>query len=195
MIFILTAISVVFFEIQSNSENWLNQEILFKQLKRGKGMSYDFNADEVFEMAEQLERNGAKFYRDAAEGDLEQSNKQMLLDLAAMEDAHEKTFKSMRAELSAKEKQTTVFDPQGEAALYLRALADTRVFFEKDIDVTSMREILKSAIEAEKDSIVFYLGMKDAVSETLGKDRIDGIIKEEMGHVKMLGKELIKYRS
>ena len=26
-------------------------------------MSYDFNADEVFEMAEQMERNGAKFYR------------------------------------------------------------------------------------------------------------------------------------
>ncbi|UCG05154.1 MAG: ferritin family protein [Desulfobacterales bacterium] len=158
-------------------------------------MSYDFNADEVFEMAEQLERNGAKFYRDAAQGKIEQSNKQMLLNLAAMEDEHEKTFKSIRAELSEKEKVVTVFDPQGEAALYLRALADTRVFFEKDIDVTSMREILKSAIEAEKDSIVFYLGMKDAVSENLGKDRIDGIIKEEMGHIKLLSKELIKHKS
>jgi rubrerythrin len=62
-------------------------------------MSYDFNADEVFEMAEQLERNGAKFYRDAAEGDVDQSNKQMLLDLSAMEEDHEKTFQSMRAEL------------------------------------------------------------------------------------------------
>jgi rubrerythrin len=91
-------------------------------------------------------------------------------------------------------KRSNVFDPQGEAALYLRALADTRVFFEKDIDATSMREILKSAIEAEKDSIVFYLGMKDAVSENLGKDRIDGIIKEEMGHIKMLSKELLKYK-
>lgn len=119
----------------------------------------------------------------------------MLLNLAAMEDEHEKTFKSIRAELSEKEKVVTVFDPQGEAALYLRALADTRVFFEKDIDVTSMREILKSAIEAEKDSIVFYLGMKDAVSENLGKDRIDGIIKEEMGHIKLLSKELIKHKS
>jgi rubrerythrin len=158
-------------------------------------MSYDFNADEVFDMAEQLERNGAKFYRNAAEGDVEQSNKQMLLDLAAMEDEHEKTFKLLRADLAENEKQTTVFDPQGEAALYLRALADTRVFFEKDIDISSMREILKSAIEAEKDSIVFYLGMKDAVTENLGKGRIDGIIKEEMGHIKMLSKELLKYKS
>jgi len=158
-------------------------------------MSYDFNVDEVFEMAEQLERNGAKFYRDAAEANIDPSNKQMLLDLAAMEDEHEKTFKAMRAELTAKEQETTVFDPQGEAALYLRALADTRVFFEKDIDIKSMRGILTSAIEAEKDSIVFYLGMKDAVPSNLGKDRVDGIIKEEMGHIRLLSKELIKYRS
>ena len=30
-------------------------------------MIYDFIADDVFEMAEQLERNGAKFYREAAQ--------------------------------------------------------------------------------------------------------------------------------
>ncbi|UCE50968.1 MAG: ferritin family protein [Desulfobacterales bacterium] len=158
-------------------------------------MSYDFNADEVFEMAEQLERNGAKFYRDAADADIEPSNKQLLLDLAAMEDQHEKTFQALRLELSEKEKETTVFDPQGEAALYLRALADTRVFFEKDIDIASIKAILTSAIEAEKDSIVFYLGMKDAVPQKLGKDRLDGIIKEEMGHIRLLSKELVKHKS
>ena len=37
--------------------------------------------------------------------------------------------------------------------------------FEKEIDVSSMQAILKSAITAEKDSIVFYLGMKEAVAE------------------------------
>ena len=30
-------------------------------------MAYDFTADDIFEMAEQLERNGAQFYRNAAE--------------------------------------------------------------------------------------------------------------------------------
>ena len=75
-----------------------------------------------------------------------------------MEDEHEKIFKAMRAELSAKEKESTVFDPNGEAGMYLRALADTRVFFEKEIDVTSMKAILTSAITAEKDSIVFLSG-------------------------------------
>jgi len=57
----------------------------------------------------------------------------------------------------------TAFDPEGEAALYIRSLADTRVFFEKKIDTSSMEEILKEAILAEKDSIVFYLGMKEMV--------------------------------
>jgi rubrerythrin len=153
-------------------------------------MSYDFNADEVFEMAEQLERNGGKFYRSAAENADDSENRKLLLELAKMEDQHEKTFQAMRAELPAKEKESKVFDPQGEAALYLRALADTRVFFEKKIDLTSMLEILKAAIEAEKDSIVFYLGMKEAVPENLGRDRLDNIIAEEMGHIRLLGKKL-----
>ena len=154
-------------------------------------MSYDFNADEVFEMAEQMERNGARFYRDAAETAADPSNKNMLIGLSQMEEAHEKMFQSIRAELSSAEKASTVFDPSGEAALYLQALVDGRVFFEKDIDVTSMVEILKSAIEAEKDAIVFYLGMKEAVPENLGKERIESIIKEEMGHIQMLTKQLV----
>ena len=154
-------------------------------------MSYDFNADEIFEMAEQMERNGAQFYRDAAETAADSSNKEMLIGLSKMEVAHEKMFESMRAELTAADKASTVFDPTGEASPYLRALVDSRVFFKKEIDVTSMVEILKSAIEAEKDSIVFYLGMKEAVAEDLGKDRIDVIIKEEMGHIQVLSKELV----
>ncbi len=157
-------------------------------------MSYDFNADDVLEIAEQLERNGGAFYRTAAESTTDPGNKEFLLALAAMEDRHEETFKAMRAELTKKEKAATVFDPDGEAALYLRALADTRVFYEKEIDVSSMKAILKSAITAEKDSIVFYLGMKEAVDESLGKGRIDHIIKEEMGHIKLLSSKLVQYK-
>jgi rubrerythrin len=154
-------------------------------------MRYDFNADDVFEMAERLERNGAKFYQDAAAGIDGEEARTLLVKLANMELDHEKTFKQMRSDLAAAEKQSTVFDPEGEAIGYLRALADTRVFFEKEIDATSMREILKAAIEAEKDSIVFYLGMREMVPEKLGRNRLDAIIKEEMGHIRLLSKELV----
>jgi len=154
-------------------------------------MSIDFNADEVFEIAEQIERNGANFYRRAAENIDEPENKKFLLDLAIMEDEHEQTFKQMRSELSSDEKVMTTFDPDGESEAYLKSLADTRVFYEKDIDTTSLREIYKTAITAEKDSIVFYLGMKEVVPDHLGKDKLDGIIKEEMGHIKLLSKKLL----
>lgn len=154
-------------------------------------MMYDFTAEDVFEMAEQIERNGAKFYGDAARNTDNPGYKKLLVGLAEMEVEHEKTFVNLRSELSGNEKASTVFDPQHESILYLRALADTKVFFEKEIDFSSMKSVLKAAILAEKDSIVFYLGMKDMVPDKYGKDKLDKIIKEEMGHIRILSKELL----
>ena len=151
---------------------------------------YDFSADDIYEMAEQMEQNGAAFYREAAANVEQDDFCQMLQELAAMEDEHERTFTAMRAELSATEKESTVFDPSDESVLYLKALVDTKVFFKKEIDLSSMREILKAAIEAEKDSIVFYLGMKETVPVGRGKFRLGAIIKEEMAHIRLLSARL-----
>jgi rubrerythrin len=158
-------------------------------------MMYDFNADEVFEMAEQLERNGAEFYRTSARAISDPRAGALLVQLADMEDEHEKIFARMRAQLTASEKAQTVFDPEQEAVQYLKAMADTRVFFEKTIDTSSMEAILKDAITAEKDSIVFYLGMRDAVPEEMGRRHLDQIIREEMGHIRLLSKELAAQKS
>ena len=158
-------------------------------------MIYDFTADDVFEMAEKLERNGNQFYREAAQNTDNPEYKKLLVGLADMEVQHEKTFVDLRSELSGNEKTATVFDPQNESALYLRALADTKVFFEKKIDFSSIKSVLKAAILAEKDSIVFYLGIKEVVPEKYGKDKLDKIIKEEMGHIKLLSKELVALKN
>ena len=155
-------------------------------------MGIDFNVDEVFEIAEQIERNGAKFYRSVAQKITETDKKQLLIDLSEMEDEHEQTFKYLRLKLSADEKVQTTFDPNGDSERYLRALADTRVFYEKEVDTSSFKEILKSAITAEKDSIVFYLGIKDVVPAHLGKEKLDDIIKEEMSHTSLLSKVLLE---
>lgn len=157
-------------------------------------MAFDFNAKDIFEMAKQIERNGVKFYEAAANGVSGEDEKKLLLNLAKMEETHEQTFADLQAELTAAETAETTFDPDNQAALYIKALVDTKVFFEKDIDTSSMKEILKSAITAEKDSIVFYLGMKDLVPGKLGSTRIDDIIKEEMSHIQLLGKELLAYK-
>ncbi|MFP4194214.1 MAG: ferritin family protein [Desulfosalsimonas sp.] len=152
--------------------------------------AFDFSAEDIFKLAEEIEVNGEQFYRTAAGEVPDQSSKDMLLGLAEMEKEHKKFFEQMRSELKDKEKTDTVFDPEGEAESYLKALADIRVFFEKPVDTSSMKNILKDAIQAEKDSIVLYLGMKEMVPEKFGKNRIDKIIKEEMGHIRQLSGEL-----
>jgi rubrerythrin len=163
-------------------------------------MSYEFNIDEVFEMAEQIERNGAIFYRQMAEKNTDMPIHRIFLDLAETEDEHEKDLRSMRATLSDNEQQRSVFDPEGEAALYLRALADLRVFDEKTkedftlaegvSEKEKMRKIFQEAINREKESIVFYVGMKELVPENLGRHKIDDIIMEEMKHIIFLSDEL-----
>ena len=153
-------------------------------------MSYDFTIDEILRMAEEIERNGAAFYRSAAKGTPDKSTGDLLEELAAMEDQHEKTFAGMRSELSAAEKESNIFDPQDESALYLKALADLRVFHEKTVDLSDLKAVLNDALDAEKDSIAFYVGMRGMVPERLGKEKIDGIIREEMGHIVTLTDKL-----
>lgn len=153
-------------------------------------MNYDFNANEVLIMAQKIEQNGAKFYRDAADKANDAESKEMLLELAAMEDDHEKTFIELQKTLTEEEKKSQTFDPDNEAVLYCKSLADMRVFFEKEIDTSSLEDVLKSAIVAEKDSIVFYLGLQELVPESLGADKISAVIKEEMAHIRILAKKL-----
>ncbi len=161
-------------------------------------MGIVFNADEIFEIAEQLERNGAKFYRRASEGIEEDGTKQILLNLAAMEDEHLRTFSAMREELSAQERIPTTFDPEGEAAQYLRAMAGGYVFdlrsdpAERLSGTETPADVYRMALGLEKDSIVFYAGIEEMVPEKLGRKRVRDIIREEMAHVTLLSKELEK---
>ncbi len=146
------------------------------------------------DMAIQIEKNGFDFYKKAADDVKDGDIKSFLLELADMELKHEEVFKEMKSALSAGEKAEVVFDPWEETAAYLQALADTRVFYQKEIDTTSAEEVLKEAIAAEKESIVFYLGMKDMVPEDAGKKKIDNIIREEMNHIQIISTQLLKYK-
>ena len=129
-------------------------------------MSIFFNAHEILEMAEQIERNGARFYRQAAESIDDPEARELLLELAAMEDVHEKVFASMRADLSKRKKEAIDIDLQDQATSYLQAWADSNVFDVRSDPVKrltgqeTIEDILKIAIDLEKESIVFYLGFK-----------------------------------
>lgn len=157
-------------------------------------MDVTFNADEVFEMAEQIERNGAKFYRAAAEKF--PAIQQDLLELASMEDEHEKTFKVMRAQLSGREQEPMAFDPDGELQMYLRVIADGEVFNVKAEATEPLKGqktaegILKIAIGMEKESIAFYAGLKECVPPRAGRDKVEAIIREEFSHIATLSEKL-----
>lgn len=157
-------------------------------------MGVTFNADEVLEMAEQIERNGAKFYRAAAEKF--SSVRQVLLDLAVMEDEHEKIFADMRAQLSGREQEPMVFDPDDEAQMYLQVVADGHVFDTKADPAEQLKgkdkpeDILHTAINMEKESIAFYAGLKECVPPRAGRDKIEAIIREEFGHIATLSEKL-----
>ncbi len=160
-------------------------------------MSVTFNANEVFEMAEQIERNGAKFYREAAGKTSSQEMKDLFLNMATMEDGHLQTFQEMRKELAAQEKAETAFDPFNEATLYLQTMADGKGTegmkspVEKLTGGESPQELLEIAIEAEKNSVLFYVGLKDLVAAKAGRDKVETIIREEVKHVADLRRQLM----
>lgn len=159
-------------------------------------MEFEYNAEEILQMALQIERNGAQYYRSAAEGTEDASIRKLFYDLAAMEDEHEKTFAFMKKNLSDKEKESTAFDPDNQASAYLRAMVEGVVFDVKTgpqkilAQQKTIKDILKQAIEFEKDSIVFYVGMKDVVPKRLGGEKVDDIIREEMRHIGILSRHL-----
>ena len=159
-------------------------------------MSISFNAAEIFEMAEEIERNAAKFYEEASRNTSDEKTRNMLLEMSKMEWDHLDIFQQMRKQLTEQEKSTSVFDPQNEAALYLQTMADGKGCegkisrTEKLTGKESIQEVLSIAINAEKNSVAFYSGIKELVPERAGKDKIDAIIKEELGHLAVLNLSL-----
>lgn len=166
-------------------------------------MGIHFNIDEIFEIAEQIERNGARFYRRASEmKKISAEQRNLLYTLSLVEEKHEKIFSEMRLEIIKNEKLDTIlnpdFDPEGQSAMYLHAIADSHVFnIRKDpseflTGKETINDILKIALDREKDSIIFYLGIKEIVRKDLGQEKVDLIIKEEMTHITYINKELLK---
>jgi len=155
-----------------------------------------FNADEIFEMAEQIERNGARFYRDAAAQIADAKNKGFLESLGEMEDIHLAIFSAMRAELVKDASEMVTYDPDDQAAQYLQAMAtahgtEGRITVEQPLTgKETLEEIIQIALNAEKNSVCFYIGLKNLVPSETGQEQVSKIIKEEMGHIAVLQTKL-----
>jgi rubrerythrin len=178
-------------------------------------MKVELTALEILEIAEQIERNGVRFYSKAAELFKGHGLAKMFLELSNWEAEHEKVFKEMRKQIFPDSIPLSSFAESTEASRDSRQEIQQQQSFSSNVtpfnpkmmaglavfgikpdpasELTgkeSIVDILKIAIEKEKDSIIYYTGLKDFVPAKLDKDKIDDIIKEELRHIRILRQSL-----
>ncbi|MFH0911787.1 MAG: ferritin family protein [Planctomycetota bacterium] len=152
-------------------------------------MAIQFHAEEIFHIAEKIEQNGEEFYRKAAEFVSNAKACATLLRLAEWEKNHRQLFAELRTRLKSKPVDLSAMDPENTSLLYLQAIADGQVFNLKSLaeEILSIsddvEEILRQALEREKDSVVFYHALKEIVPPELGRAKVEAIIREEMSHI------------
>lgn len=159
-------------------------------------MDVELSGYEVLEVAERIERNGVKFYRRAAGLCGDDRISTLFVQLAQWEARHVELFKKMRERLAAERWQPGRLDPDRIDGPNAQALAGLAVFaIQPDpgrelTGAESRTEVLRMAIEKEKDSIVYYTGLKDFVPHQTDRQIVEEVIQEEMKHVRILVQSL-----
>ena len=147
-----------------------------------------FSGSEIVEIGIQIEKNGKDFYDAVSASSQSQKAKDIFHFLAGEEEKHIAVFQTI---LDAVQKYEPAEAYPGEYFAYMNALASEHVFTQKGKG-TEMAGSVKSDIDAiemgigfEKDSIIFYEGMKKVVP---GHDHglIDNLINQEKDHLKQL---------
>jgi rubrerythrin len=151
------------------------------------------NVLEIYEIAGQIEQNGARFYKRAAEIFDEPVIRKIFLRLADWELKHVKVFAGLKKQYSELNHDTKA-SKSGQTLPEAKVMAGLAVFGIRPnpADELSGKEgvsdVLRRAIEKEKDSIVFYSGLKNFAPAGSTKEKIDEIIREELRHIRILNK-------
>lgn len=154
---------------------------------------------EALRAAVRVEENGARFYAKAAAESADPDAARAFARLAEFEEEHRGYFAALFLELEQRE-SIFVSDPKGEFAASVKALADTGVFALSGDPAAllgprrSAAESVRFAIEMEKDSVIFYLGLQEAMVDSEESAKVGGIIKEELRHLAILSGLLKKLK-
>jgi len=152
-------------------------------------MSVELTIGEVLRIAENIEREAAAFFRRAAGAAFSAPARKLLTELAEMEDEHVQVFEGLRIQMSAQDEPSGFFLPDSSERKALPVLAhgiienikaDLAASFQ---DQAAREVILKRALDFEKDTVVFYTGVKEMLSSPSDKQRVDKLILEELRHV------------
>lgn len=144
-----------------------------------------FSVREAVEMALRTEKLGYEFYTRMADTFREKSElRDLFVKLAGMERRHEEVFRGLLS--SVQEEETEGWE---EAGNYFRAMMESEFFLGREKSLPSLSrastalEALNFAIGFEKETLLFFVGLKQAVRE---KDVVEEIIREEAGHIRSL---------
>lgn len=156
-------------------------------------MDTEFQLDDLFEIAEQVEAKGARFYRQAARACPDADARRLLLGLAKMEEEHEEVFSAIRRQVLGL-KSSSGLDPQA-AAQYRVVFQTLLVDLEKDLvrrfaGMKTARQFLQKAIDFEKETIVFLTQVTELVARPADRKQVQHLLREELTHVLMLTAEM-----
>jgi len=147
-----------------------------------------FAGSEIVELGIQIEKNGRDFYNALVEQLKNQKAKETFKYLAGEEEKHITVFQKILDSVHKYEPPETY---PGEYFAYMNALARDYVFTQKDKgreiakNIKGDKEAVNLGIGFEKDSIIFYVGMKKVVPEYDHKIA-DRLITQEQDHLRQL---------
>jgi len=151
-------------------------------------MGVFFSGRELIEIAIGIEKNGATFYDSLAGSTKNQEAKSTYKYLADQEKEHAAVFQKMLSLVSEyKPPETYTEDYQR----YLKALIDSLVFTDDKVTLETAKKVKSDAeaiqvgVGAEKDSILFYMEVKELVRPAERKV-VKKIIEEEKSHLRQL---------
>jgi len=145
---------------------------------------------DILEYAVQMEIKEYRFYSLLKEIVKEEKFKKFFRQLYEEEVKHRLSLEKLQDKV--KENQDLlVGSPEYE--VYLRALVGEDSFPYQRDNSLSLEEILKEAIELEKDSVLFFTQMKNFFPFSL--EIIEGILEEEKLHLAKLSAEKLRLSS
>ncbi|MGD9015319.1 MAG: ferritin family protein [Candidatus Omnitrophota bacterium] len=147
-----------------------------------------FAGSEIVELGIQIEKNGKDFYNAVGAKSNNQKAQEIFRYLASQEEKHITAFGKILDSVSKYEPPESY---PGEYFAYMNALASEHIFTQKDKgsqvakNVTGDKQAIDLGIGFEKDSIIFYEGMKRVVPE-YDQKVVDQLIEQEQEHLRQL---------
>jgi rubrerythrin len=149
-----------------------------------------FSLKDIIDIAVQIEQNGERVYRNAAEKIEDSSLRSLLLSLADEETQHAKWFEALIDKVPG----TGEFPEQEKMGrALLQDAVGAQSFTLEDADFSSMKKIedlLSLAIEFEKDTALFYGMLQPLIEDQKTLEQLHAIIQEEEAHARRL-KEML----